>query len=134
MYQVRTRKKQIFLVESCANNIVNIQRRPPHDNHYYFFTSVFYSTHNRGVAPLRNILPVMPNFPATKNAKSRKRLTGPLPVSKAPTNLEAFMIASVGGLLVVEYDCNASFTFAGFLRSAPQVDKHFAKTYASCIA
>ena len=52
----------------------------------------------------------------------------------APTNLEAFMIASVGGLRVFEYDCNASFTLLGFFISAPHVAKHFAKTYASCIA
>ena len=74
--------------------------------------------YNLGVAPLRNIFPVIPNLPATKNAKSRKRLTGPFPVSKAPTNLEAFMIASVGGLRVFEYDCNASLTLLGFFISA----------------
>ena len=106
--------------------------RKKYENHNDL--SKYFTHHNLGVAPLRNIFPVIPNLPATKNAKSRKRLTGPFPVSKAPTNLEAFMIASVGGLRVFEYDCNASFTLLGFFISAPHVAKHFAKTYASCIA
>ena len=86
---------------------------------------------NRGIAPLRNTLPVIPNVPATKNATSLNALIGPAPVSNAPMNRLLCMMAAVGGFLMFSYVFNASLTV---LCSHPTFANSFATHSASCIA